>query len=178
MRKIILPIFLIGIILFFSSCSSSSIQQDDQQNGIPKVKVKPSLIVSEMLEEARQNYINALTSQDSNKTTEAITYYESALHIINNLSYYPDIDENEAFSELERSITDDYQKLVDNLNELPEGVSIVALEEWMKKVQPQIELKPEEIKKPKNVIVVSDFPLEVNEYSTRSGGPAVTLRVM
>jgi membrane-bound lytic murein transglycosylase D len=164
MRKIILPIFLISITMFFSSCSSTNIEQDDQQNGITKVKVKPSIIVSEMLEDARQNYINALNSQDSNKTTEAINFYESALHIINNLSYYPDIDENEAFSELERSITEDYQKFVDNLNELPDGVSIVALEEWMKKVQPQIELKPEEIKKPKNVIIVSDFPLEVNEY--------------
>ncbi|MCX6148893.1 MAG: LysM peptidoglycan-binding domain-containing protein [Ignavibacteriales bacterium] len=164
MKKIILLIFLISITIVFSSCSLSNVEKDDKQTANPNVKVKPSLIVSEMLEEARQTYLNALSSQDSNKTASAINSYEAALHIINNLSYYPDIDENEAFTELEKSITEDYQKFVDNLSELPDGVSIVALEEWMKKVQPEIKLKPEEIKKPKNVIIVSDFPLEVNEY--------------
>ena len=164
MRKIILPIFLICINFIFTSCGSSISERYEDKSATTQIKVKPSLIVSEMLEEARQNYISALACQDSNKTTDAINYFESALHIINNLSYYPDIDDNEAFSELEKSISDDYQKFVDSLDELPEGVSIVALEEWMKKVQPQIELKPEEIKKPKNIILVSDFPLEVNEY--------------
>ena len=164
MQRIILLIFLISISFVFISCGSSNIEQENNKNAASNIKVKPSLIVSEMLEEARQNYISALACQDSGKTSDAINYFESSLHIINNLSYYPDIDDNEAFSELEKSITDDYQKFVDSLNELPDGVSIVALQEWMKKVQPQIELKPEEIKKPKNIILVSDFPLEVNEY--------------
>jgi len=165
MRKIILLISLMSISVFMSSCSSSKVGNEEKQNHeTSQVKVKPSLIVAEMLEEARQNYLNALANQSTSETSATINYFETALHIVNNLSYYPEIDENEAFTELEKSITEDYQKFVDSMTELPDGVSLVALEEWMKKVQPEIELKPEEVAKPKDVVIVADFPMEVNEY--------------
>ncbi|RJP67337.1 MAG: LysM peptidoglycan-binding domain-containing protein [Ignavibacteriales bacterium] len=165
MRKVILLISLMSISVFISSCSSSNVSNEGKQNQeTSQTKVKPSLIVAEMLEEARQNYLNALANQTTSDTFATITYFEQALHIINNLSYYPEIDENEAFNELEKSITEDYQKFVDSISELPEGVSLVALEEWMKKVQPEIELIPSEVVKPKDVVIVADFPMEVNSY--------------
>lgn len=168
MKRIILLIFLINASFFISSCSlSKNSTEEKNTSSTAKAKVKPTVIVSELLEEARQNYVNALAKQEANSTTEAINYYEAALRIINNLSYYPDIDDNEAYSELEKSITEDYQKFVDGLTELPEDVSFAALEEWMKKSLPEVQLKEEKDAKAKQVVVVSDFPLEVNSYVER-----------
>lgn len=89
-------------------------------------------VVAEMLEQARQFYLTALEKQNANLVEEAAQDYESALRIINNLSYYPSIDDNEAFIDLETSIIHDYKSYVDKLPELPPGVSLAALEEWMK----------------------------------------------
>ncbi|MGE5403105.1 MAG: LysM peptidoglycan-binding domain-containing protein [Ignavibacteriales bacterium] len=166
MKKTVLFIFLISVSFFVSSCSLSKVGSDDKSSTTnAKTKVKPTIIVSELLEEARQNYVSALAKQEVNSTTEAINYYESALRILNNLSYYPEIDDNEAYTQLEKSITEDYQKFVDGLSELPEGVSFAALEEWMKKSMPEIKVKEEEnVAKTNQVVIVSDFPLEVNSY--------------
>lgn len=165
MKRIILLITLICLPVFISSCSFSKVENADKTaSATSKAKIKPTVIVGELLEEARQNYVNALAKQENNSVTETINYYEAALKIINNLSYYPEIDENEAYNELEKSITEDYQKFVDGLTELPEDVSFAALEEWMKKSMPEVQVKEEADKKPKQVVVVSDFPLEVNGY--------------
>ncbi|HEX2867519.1 MAG TPA: LysM peptidoglycan-binding domain-containing protein [Ignavibacteriales bacterium] len=165
MKKVVLFLFLISVSFFVSSCSLSKVGSDDKPSTTnTKIKVKPTVIVSELLEEARQNYVSALAKQEINSTTEAINYYEAALRILNNLSYYPEIDDNEAYTQLEKSITDDYQKFVDGLSELPEGVSFAALEEWMKKSMPEIKVKQETIQKPNQVVIVADFPLEVNSY--------------
>ncbi|MGE5432014.1 MAG: LysM peptidoglycan-binding domain-containing protein [Syntrophomonadaceae bacterium] len=165
MKKVVLFLFLISVSFFASSCSLSKVGSDDKPSTTnTKIKVKPTVIVSELLEEARQNYVSALAKQEINSTTEAINYYEAALRILNNLSYYPEIDDNEAYTQLEKSITDDYQKFVDGLSELPEGVSFAALEEWMKKSMPEIKVKEEAVSKPNQVVIVADFPLEVNSY--------------
>ena len=65
-----------------------------------------------MLEEARQYYVLALHKQELNSTKETVENYESALRIVNNLSYYPGIDENAAYVELETSIIDDYKNFL------------------------------------------------------------------
>lgn len=119
-------------------------------------------IVSELLEQARQFYISAILKQETNSTSEAIQNYESALRIINNLSYYPGIDNNYAYNELENSIIEDYRKYVDGLTEIPSDVSIVALQEWMEKSVPELPLTFEETTKSTPVIVMGDIPLEYN----------------
>ena len=128
-----------------------------------------------MLEQARQFYVAALAKQELNSTKETINNYESALRIINNLSYYPSIDQNEAYVDLEKSIIEDYNKYIDGLTELPVDVSFAALEEWMAKSNLQLNLQIR--KKPKsNLIIPADVPLEVNsvveqwvEYFTGKG---------
>jgi membrane-bound lytic murein transglycosylase D len=123
-----------------------------------------------MLENARKDYVNALYKQKLGFKTEAISYYESALTTINKLSYYPDVEENEAFLELENSIVDDYKSFVESLDELPEDASINALEEWMSKKIPDYVLEDdstvvEEIASEiSTTVLVGEFPLEVNRY--------------
>jgi membrane-bound lytic murein transglycosylase D len=121
-------------------------------------------IVSEMLEEARQYYVLALRKQEINSTKETVENYEASLRIINNLSYYPGIDENAAYLELENSIIEDYKNFVDGLDELPEGMSFAAYEEWMKDSVPEIEVATTELDETKRVIIPADIPLEINSY--------------
>ncbi|MBU1099014.1 MAG: LysM peptidoglycan-binding domain-containing protein [Bacteroidetes bacterium] len=156
-------------VVFFTSCSSSSSTTDDSEFADQEETeiVDKSMIVNEKLEESRQFYLDALNSQKMGKSESAVNAYENALSMINTLSYYPDIDENEAYVELENSIVEDYQLFIQQLDELPEGVSIYALEEWMNNNVPDIELgdyDAEENIETLEVITIGDFNLEVNRY--------------
>jgi membrane-bound lytic murein transglycosylase D len=164
MRKLFLPLSAISILaLTFFSCSSNKEMVKDDTTKQNQNKVYKSGIVSEMLEQARQFYVQALAKQGDGNPNEIVANYESALRIINNLSYYPGIDENEAYLELENSIIEDYRKYVDGLSELPEGVSFAALEEWMGKTLPEI-VNLDKEGDIHSVIIPADVPLEVNSY--------------
>ncbi len=161
MKKILLLPFAV-MILNFWGCSGSEVTQSN----VPKETVNNKTgIVAELLEEARQNYVLALKKQELNSINETVEYYESALRIINNLSYYPGIEKNEAYKELENSIIEDYKNFIDGLSFLPEGVSFAAYDEWMKKAVPEIDLsvKDNEDTHPK-LVISADIPLEVNTY--------------
>ena len=163
MKKFILIPALVFGTLFISSCGSSPEITNQNQTEVTESTGRVG-IVSEMLEEARQFYVLALRKQELNSTKETVENYEAALRIVNNLSYYPGIDENIAYSELENSIIDDYKNFVDGLNELPEGLSFAAYEEWMKETVPEIQLTTAEVEETKRVVITADIPLEVNSY--------------
>ena len=163
MRKLIQIPTLIFITTIIISCSTNN--QITNQNQTETIKQDNRIgIVSEMLEEARQDYVLALNKQELNSTKETVENYEAALRIINNLSYYPGIDQNTAYLELETSIIDDYKNFVDGLSELPEGVSFAAYEEWMKESVKEIDLASNNVEDVKSTIIPADIPLEVNSY--------------
>ena len=179
MSKKLLPLFAISLLaLFFYSCGANKEIAKDDNSKETQMTVPKGGIVSEMLEQARQFYVSALAKQELNSTTETINNYESSLRIINNLSYYPNIEQNDAYIELQKSIIEDYRKYVDGLTELPVDVSFAALEEWMGKTMPDVQLTlkdKEKISKPISV-VSTDIPLEINpvveqwvEYFTARG---------
>ncbi len=151
-------IAIISVFLFFSCSGNKEITKKENPT-----QVNRSGFVAEMLEQARQHYLTALSKQEANSIKEAVESYESALRIINNLSYYPGIDENEAYVELETSIIDDYRGFVDGLPELPEGVSFAALDEWINESVPQIELLGD-VELENIHIIPAEIPLEVNEH--------------
>lgn len=163
MKRIIQIPILFFIIAFITSCGSNTQVTNQNQTETPSQNKRVG-IVSEMLEEARQYYVLALKKQELNSTKETVENYEAALRIINNLSYYPGIDENTAYLELETSIIDDYKNFVDGLSELPEGISFAAYEEWMKESVPEIEIANTEIDETKRVVIPADIPLEINSY--------------
>src|ERR1035437_6238234 len=179
MSKKLLPLFAISLLaLFFYSCGANKEIAKDDNSKETQTAVPKGGIVSEMLEQARQFYVAALAKQELNSTTETINNYESSLRIINNLSYYPNIEQNDAYIELQKSIIEDYRKYVDGLTELPVDVSFAALEEWMGKTMPDVQFTLKDkgkITKPIS-IVSSDIPLEINpvveqwvEYFTARG---------
>lgn len=140
-----------------------------------------------MLENTRRDYVNALYKQKLGFRAEALSFYESALSTINKLSYYPNVEENEVFIELENSIVDDYKSYVESMEELPENVSISALEEWMNKRIPDFDIEEDSVIVNKDdnksiTVIVGDFPLEVNrhveqylEYFTGRGSKYIEL---
>lgn len=152
-----LPIILSLIVIIYSCSGSDEITKKKEDAINNKANV-----VTEMLEQARQFYLTALEKQNLNQVEEAVQNYESALRIINNLSYYPGVDDNEAYIELETAIIEDYKSYVDGLSELPPGVSLAALEEWMKGYVSEIEINEDE--KQEREIIAADIPLEVNGY--------------
>jgi membrane-bound lytic murein transglycosylase D len=181
-RFLILPL-VTATLLILSSCgmlNSTAKTASDQDNMQDTAKVaESSPIINEMLENARKDYVNALYQKKLGFKVEALNAFESALTTINKLSYYPNIEQNLAYSELENSIVEDYQKYVESLDELPPTASINAFEEWMNKRVPDL---PEDddttnvVVDKSTTVVVGDFPLEINssvetyiEYFTGRG---------
>ncbi len=163
MKKIILIPIVVFVSLLVTSCASSPEITHHNQTEVIQNTNRVG-IVSEMLEEARQYYVLALRKQEINSTKETIENYEASLRIVNNLSYYPGIDENAAYLELENSIIEDYKNFVDGLDELPEGMSFAAYEEWMKESVPEIEVATTELDETRRVVIPADIPLEINSH--------------
>lgn len=159
-----LPLFfavsLSALLLFSCGVNKEIVKDGEVTEG--NVELKKGEIVSELLEQARQFYVSAIAKQELNSVEEAISNYESALRLINNLSYYPGIDNNEAYIELTSSVIDDYRSYIDGLPELPDNVSFAALEEWLGKSIPEIDLAIVEEKTPTKIIIPADIPLEIN----------------
>jgi len=188
-KKILLLIILIPILISFNACSSfTSTTRNSQFSKQDTSKVSVSSIINEMLENARRDYVNALYKQKLGFKAEALSFYESALTTINKLSYYPNVEENEVFIELESSIVEDYQSYVQSMEELPENITINALEEWMNKRIPDFTIEEEDsviVNEADNksiTVIVGDFPLEVNrhveqyiEYFTGKGSKYISL---
>jgi len=165
MTKILLQVVAISLFsIIFLSCGGNKEIAKNESSSKTRNEVKKASIVSELLEQARQLYVTALAKQEQKDTKEAINNYEASLRIINNLSYYPGIDQNEAYVDLGNSIIEDYKKLVDGLTELPVDVSFAALEEWMGKSMPELQGLKEKPDDSKPVIIPADVPLEVNSY--------------
>ncbi len=168
MKKKINQILCIILFLFITACSSvQQIEQNEVSDNQENTNVDPnSVIFNELLEEARQNYLEAQKNQRLHFTKDAIDYYEKALSIINKLSYYPGVEENLAFSELEDAIVQDYQNYTADLDYIPENASFYAMEEWLNNNLPDLqEDDADDLEEGTvTVIQVGDFPLEINQH--------------
>ncbi len=162
-RRLLLFAISLFALLFYSCGANKEMAKDENSSKISQSGIQKGGIVSELLEQARQFYVAALSKQEMNSTSETVQNYESALRIINNLSYYPGIEENEAYVELEKSVIEDYKNYVDGLPELPVDVSFAALEEWMGKALPEVQVDIAENSDDTNQAVIpAEIPLEVN----------------
>jgi len=170
-KTYLIPFLVILLSILFTSCSIfETSDYDKNANANDKGELDPQVLINNLMEEARLEYIDALANQSLGYIPEAIEAYEGSLSKINRLSYFPNIENNDTYNELESTIIEDYQKFVDSLKVIPEGASISALEEWSNNQIP--EFIPEEISVEQDslnsavsgMIVVGDFPLEVNTY--------------
>ncbi|MCB0747264.1 MAG: LysM peptidoglycan-binding domain-containing protein [Ignavibacteriae bacterium] len=157
--------FLILVVLFSFSCSSfdSNKKQNYVADSLSAI-IKTEAIINENLESARQKYVDALMYKSLKNESEALFAFDSAMSIIGELSYYPNIDENEAYTELEVSILDDYNTYIASLEKLPENAPVYAVEEWMNNNIPELVVSEEDSTNNESVIVIGDFPLEINNH--------------
>lgn len=158
--------FLIALIASGCGLFNKVEKNSETTNQDSVVVLETSDIINEHLEEARQYYVDALKNKKAGNAVEAFSNFEAALTIVTRLSYYPEIEQNEAYVELEKAIVDDYKSYVDQFEELPENVSVAALDEWMKNNIPDFtESKSDSIQTgTSNTILVGEFPLQINSY--------------
>lgn len=164
-------LLLVIFAVFLTSCSvfDSTVRHTEETESSELPVVETSVIINEMLETARQHYVTALKKQKLGFEAEALENYDLALKSLIKISYYPGIEDNEAYHELENAVFEDYHAYVESLESLPEGASVVAMEEWMLKNLQEIQLleeeeTDEEASAVSDVIIIGDFPLEVNNY--------------
>jgi membrane-bound lytic murein transglycosylase D len=146
--------------MIFASCSTTKVENVVVVD-TPRTEVNTDGIVVTLLERIRQHYLTALKYAEVGELISALEEYEGAVELLNNISFYPDIDNVSDFVELERSVLEDYQKLIDKMDELPPEISLSSLNEWLsRKISTFEKIKVDIPEK----ITVAEVPIEVNSY--------------
>lgn len=91
-------------------------------------------IIGVNLELARQHYISALSAQQSGDSARSSTQFEETITILNELSYYPDIESNQDFNDLSKAVIEDYEQYIAKIDELGPETSIFALREKLNQI--------------------------------------------
>ena len=170
MKKTYLLLIYIALILSLASCSIFETSDYNKKLNTKKTELDPQLLINNLMEEVRLKHIDAMANKSLGYNTEAILAFEEALSKINRLSYFPNMENNDTYNELENSIVEDYQNFIESLDSIPEGLSISAFEEWSNNQIPEFD--PDELTTEQdstnsivsNLIVVGEFPLEINRY--------------
>jgi membrane-bound lytic murein transglycosylase D len=119
-----------------------------------------------MLEVARQFYKQALRAQQLGDSLLAQSNFEEAINNLNEVSYFPGIDANNDFNELNKSVIEDYEKYIASVDTLAPQSSIDALHEKMYDEVEKIDIS--NIVIPPNFIPKTTVPLVMNDYVKRS----------
>lgn len=85
--------------------------------------------ISQKLEKARQKYLRALALIEKQDTTGATAQFEAAIDILHGLVSYPNVEQNEDFTDLAQSIIEDYESYIQNIDNLSENSSAFILRE-------------------------------------------------
>ncbi len=179
--RLVLLILVSPALMWIVGCSSSDTtskqategehQQADQtvqpetlavigSSGEEDLFVSDSL-VSAMLEIARQHYLSATNAQVNGDRERTVTQYEEAISILNDLSYYPDIESNRDFSDLSKAVIDDYETHIAKIDTLDTESSIFALREKLNQFtesQDSVDAGP-----PTEVIGGTTIPIVMNK---------------
>ena len=110
MKKYFILFLYISFTILFTSCSIFETNDYEEQTTVKEsIELDPQLLVNNLMEEARLKHLEALADQDLGLVEETISAYEEALKKINRLSYFPSMEDNATYSELENAIVEDYQ---------------------------------------------------------------------
>jgi membrane-bound lytic murein transglycosylase D len=122
--------------------------------------------VAHLLERARQHYLAALEAEAVRDSLLSETEFESAIQILNELSYYPDIDSNKDFTDLSKSVVEDYEKHIAAIDEVGPEASVFALREKLNEFVEKSEVSTNGI--PKEEIAGTEVSLPYNEFVERN----------
>jgi membrane-bound lytic murein transglycosylase D len=124
--------------------------------------------VAEKLEKARQHYVLALASQESGDTAVSEQEFEASIQLINELSEMPGIENNRDFVDLGRSVLEDYERYIAQVNNLSPYASLFALREKLSQVVEQDSSSIGPTSFPIDEIKGAQVPLTYNEYVERN----------
>jgi peptidoglycan lytic transglycosylase D len=178
--------FALLLVLVLGGCSSEkSIRSDSksdissslQDNSVESnmmyggdVPVLDSLIsdssydamTAQLLERARQHYVRALDAEQRADSTRSATEFEYSIAILNELGYYPNIENNCDFNDLSRSVVEDYERYIAKIDSLGPQASIFALRNKLNMLDDAIQGADQDV--PKRVIKTATVPLVINGH--------------
>ena len=125
--------------------------------------------VDRLLRLAREHYSNALSLQSRNASKRTSSgqdssaiEFESAINVLNDLSYYPDIENDSDFVALSGTIIGDYEKYISKVQNLGPGTSVFALKEKLSEVVDSINVSGANFPKPEST--KTTVPLIMNKF--------------
>lgn len=117
-------------------------------------------VTSELLERARQHYLAALEAESENDSGRSSTEFEYAIAILNEIAYYPNVENNRDFNDLSRSVVEDYEKYIASIDDLGPQTSVFALRQKLNDIAESADTLDENT--PREVITTTTIPLVVN----------------
>ncbi|HLF19542.1 MAG TPA: LysM peptidoglycan-binding domain-containing protein, partial [Bacteroidota bacterium] len=125
-----------------------------------------SEIIAQRLEQARQHYLSALAAQEARDTSLSEAEFEEAILILNELSDFPEVESNKDFTDLFKSVVEDYEKHIAVIDRLSPYASIFAIRE---KLSQEVEsIDTSQVKFPRDEIKGTTIALPINEYVERN----------
>lgn len=119
-------------------------------------------VTGELLERARQHYQTALDASSMGDSAQSVTEFEFTIDILNELGYYPNIDNNRDFNDLSRSVIEDYEKYIASIDSLSPQTSIFALRQKLNQIDDAGESADRDA--PRKIITSTSVPLIVNGH--------------
>ncbi len=125
-----------------------------------------SEMIAKKLEIARQHYLSALAAQEAKDTSLSEGEFEETIQILNELSDFPDIESNKDFTDLFKSVVEDYEKQIAIIDRLGPYASIFAIRE---KLSQDVETPDtSQVSIPRGEIKGTTIALPVNEFVERN----------
>ncbi len=119
-------------------------------------------VTGQLLEGARQHYVAALEAEESGDSLRSAAEFEYAIGILNELSYYPNIESNKDFNDLSHSVIEDYEKYIASIDELGSQTSIFALRQKLTDMTEMADSVGQDI--PRSIITTTTIPLVINGH--------------
>ncbi|HCV43680.1 MAG TPA: hypothetical protein DGH68_09370, partial [Bacteroidetes bacterium] len=122
--------------------------------------VRNDSLIAAKLEQARHHYLSAIAAQEKGDSARSTLQFEATITILNELSYYPDIETNQDFNDLSKAVIEDYELYIAKIDSLEPATSIFALREKLNQITELTDSL--EAGQPEKTIQGTTIPLVIN----------------
>lgn len=119
-------------------------------------------LIADLLERARRHYLYALEAQNTGDSIRCANQFEYAIAILNEISFYPNIEKNQDFNDLSRSVIEDYEIYITSIDSLNPETSVFALRQKLNQFLETVESPDQFV--PKEIIPGLSVPLVINGF--------------
>jgi membrane-bound lytic murein transglycosylase D len=112
------------------------------------------------LEQARRHYLRALQAQSTVDSVLSAQEFEKAIAILSDLSDDPEMEDSTEYTDLLRSVIEDYEKYITSIDKLSPESSVFALREKLNQDVERIDVSKSTF--PTSISVKTQIPLAMN----------------